>query len=168
MRCTINWYVDENIVRHKIIKCQVFSGSTVGSLVDMIRSHWDVDINASRIVEGQVRFIDYLVKEMPSGALLLSEYPAALLFPDKNSNTANIEVTFIFERVVKQCCSKRVATWGVFSAFVVVRPLAKALACLPFLHPFCFDVHLSFSSSSYLFLFLFYFFRLFLLCLSSF
>jgi predicted Co/Zn/Cd cation transporter (cation efflux family) len=34
----------------------------------------------------------------PARALMLAEYPAALLFSDKGSNTANIEVTFIFER----------------------------------------------------------------------
>ncbi len=123
VRCTIQWQVDGSVVRHKLVKCQVFSGSTVDSLVNTIRSHWHVDNNASRIVEGQVRFIDYLVKEMPSSALLLPEYPAALLFSDKGSNTANIEVTFLFERVIKPCCSKRLTTWGFFSAFVTVRPV---------------------------------------------
>lgn len=120
VRCTIQWHVDGSVVRHKLVKCKVFSGSTVDSLVNTIRSHWDVDINAARIVEGQVRFIDYLVKEMPS---VLAEYPAALLFSDKGSNTANIEVTFIFERVIKPCCSKKLMTWGFFSAFIAVRPV---------------------------------------------
>ena len=130
VRCTIQWHVDGSVVGQKLVKCQVFSGSTVDTLVNTIRSHWHIDVNAGRIVEGQLRFIDYLVKEMPSGALMLPDYPAALLFSDKNSNTANIEITFLFERMVKPCCSKKLKTWGFFSAFIVVRPVLFLLLLL--------------------------------------
>lgn len=102
VRCIINWQVDGMSVRTKLVKCQVFSGSTVGALASTIQEQWDVNINAARIVGGEVRFIDYIVSEC--GAVVLPEYPAALLFPDKSSNTASIEIVYIFERKEKPCC----------------------------------------------------------------
>lgn len=104
VRCSINYFVDGVSERTKLVKCPVFSWSTVGSLASTIQEQWDVNINARRIAGGDVRFVDYIVSE--SGAVVLSEYPAALLFSDKNSNTASIEIKYIFERRERPCCPK--------------------------------------------------------------
>ena len=86
----------------KHVKVQVFPESTVMNLFSTIRVEWAIDRNALTLAGGKVMYVDQLVKE--NGALLLPRYPAALLFSDKSSNTAAIEITYMYERVEKPCC----------------------------------------------------------------
>lgn len=96
--------VDGVLLGEKHVKVQVFPQSTVLALFSTIRVEWAVDSNALSLAGDKVRYVDQLVKE--NGALLLPRYPAALLFPDKGSNTAVIEITYLYERLEKPCCSR--------------------------------------------------------------
>ena len=96
--------VDGMLLGEKLVKVQVFPESTVQAVFSTIRLEWAIDANALSLAGDKVRYVDQLVKE--NGALLLPRYPAALLFPDKGKNTAAIEVTFMYERLEKPCCSR--------------------------------------------------------------
>lgn len=102
-----------------------------------IRLEWAIDANALSLAGDKVRYVDQLVKE--NGALLLPRYPAALLFPDKGKNTAAIEVTFMYERLEKPCCSRcmQVALGITVLVAVIVRLRGYAVPAprCPPMHP---------------------------------
>jgi hypothetical protein len=88
----------------KLLKQQVRGDTSVRQVVDSIVQDWSAQANAVALADGdQLRFAEYLVKER--GALVLGDAPAALLFPDKNSNTSSIELILMYERLEKRCCS---------------------------------------------------------------
>ena len=102
-RVHIKVVVDGACLGEKHVKVQVLPESTVQTLISTVRVEWGVDNNALSLAGDRVRYVDQLVKE--NGALLLPRYPAALLFPDKGSNTAVVEITYLYERLERPCCS---------------------------------------------------------------